>query len=103
MKQMNEEQLEKCKDLMINAVSNMVETYHEEIIKTVNELFDESDVGKATLEIPIKLKVEFKQNTGYVFTPSITVKKVSEIKDSLDSVVFDPFNPDLPGIWCLLF
>lgn len=95
---MKTSQRDRCKNLMIEVVEDLVKGHSKEIIDAVNELYENSgDERKAGLNIPVILKVRRQVDIGYTFSGKIDIRKVECITDERDPVTYNPDLPDLPG------
>jgi hypothetical protein len=97
MLHLTENQEKRCKELMTDKVIGLIKKHARDIIRTTNEIYDESEGGNASLDVPITLRVKYDDEKGYTFGTNIEVKKVTKIKDTSDPVSYNPQIPDLPG------
>ena len=97
--QMKESQLKKCQEHMVNTVCGLVKSHSEEMMDTINELYEASGTErKANLDVPVVLRVKREADTGYTFSGKIYIRKVERIKDETHPIKYNPELPDLPGL-----
>ncbi|OGV45826.1 MAG: hypothetical protein A2017_18165 [Lentisphaerae bacterium GWF2_44_16] len=94
---LKESQMQRCKTLMVEVVEDLVGNHADEIVNTLNELYDSSPDKKAGLDVPVVLRVKRDVDLGYTFGGKIDIRKVERIKDERDPVTYNPNLPDLPG------
>jgi len=90
-------QRKRCEALMVDVVKDLVSGHSDEIVDTLNELYDSCPDKKAGLDVPVVLRVKRDEDIGYTFSGKIDIRKVEHIKDERDPVNYNPNLPDLPG------
>jgi len=94
---MSENQRTRCRNIMVGHAESLICGHSDEIMNTLNEMFESSADDKASLDIPIVLRVKRDVDAGYTFGGKIDIRKVERVKDSVDDITYNPNLPDLPG------
>lgn len=94
---MSESQRTRCRNIMVGHAESLICGHSDEIMDTLNEMFESSPDDKASLDIPIVLRVKRDVDAGYTFGGKIDIRKVEHVKDSVDDITYNPNLPDLPG------
>ncbi len=64
---MSESQRTRCRNIMVGHAESLICGHSDEIMNTLNEMFESSLEDKASLDIPIVLRVKRDVDAGYTF------------------------------------
>jgi hypothetical protein len=94
---MKQEQIKVCGDCMAERAALLFKDHADSIMKRLEEQNLETEGDRVQITVPMKMTIMYDQHE-YSFEPTLELKKIVKETFSVEPAVYNPLQPDLPGI-----